>query len=600
MKKEKIEKLVNDENFDADMGKIEEFITICTELVQFCKNIDNLYTQIEESKLFHGDIEKNIKSLKFKQLDENITEFKDLKCRLKGSKDSYVKFDNRYKRFQTLIKSDEQKEFILRKYTDVLDTNPDFLNYVDKCYVTFKSNKTMFDDYFEFCDSILDLLQIKKSELEKTEEKRKEREKRNGFYLNLLILSCLQIIKPFIVSSCIFKILNVVLFAVLLSYVGFVIYKVKKYNDKDKKFQILTIILNTIATVLIVVLANIMKFSVFKGLAFVPFLSLFNTNIYNLVDSWVITKSFSTEFLIRLIIIIAIWGTIVGLFVFCFTQNIILLKISIACIYALILLALVNSVFYKKAPFFKEEIRNSLVFKLLNILLYGTAIFMFPYYVKWCGLKCIDYDTFVTVYSCVIGGLLTLGGVAWTIKKQEEERQEEVEEKKREEKIKNKPWFTAYSDFSDMEIDFASVMCYRPDIYENNKLYFDDKKIYSNLTVNSTVYFVPSTILKNTDQSNFIIEKVIVNEVELFQKNNIIKKSSDFYIGKFFCIKDDFMLPEIYIHTTDVLSNKYVFKVVLEEESRINKTYKKGKTSEKKEVCFIKLRVVNVREILYN
>lgn len=108
----------------------------------------------------------------------------------------------------------------------------------------------------------------------------------------------------------------------------------------------------------------------------------------------------------------------------------IFIKIAIGIIYALAI------------PFFikvfllslnNDQKKNMMIWLMLGIVLGAGTIVSFPFYVKWCGLE-EEFSTFVSVYSALVGGGLTLLGVAWTIRHSQMVRQNE-------EKEKAKPYF---------------------------------------------------------------------------------------------------------------------------------------------------------------
>lgn len=86
---------------------------------------------------------------------------------------------------------------------------------------------------------------------------------------------------------------------------------------------------------------------------------------------------------------------------------------------------------------------------IIGIVSWGSLITItFPFYIQWCGLTGTDFDAFVTVYAAVLGGGITLAGVAWTIKDANDKRKEDLQriesERKEEERLKYRPFTNVY------------------------------------------------------------------------------------------------------------------------------------------------------------
>ena len=110
-----------------------------------------------------------------------------------------------------------------------------------------------------------------------------------------------------------------------------------------------------------------------------------------------------------------------------------------------------------------------------------------------------NYETFVTIYSCVIGGLLTLGGVAWTINKNKEDT-----EKLRKDTIK--PFFYGTPYYKGPNGDKKTI---------NEKKFGDSKQ---------GIFFNIGMIL-NSDKIEFMLNKIIIGDKEY-------NCFDDCYIGK--------------------------------------------------------------------
>jgi cation transport ATPase len=93
-------------------------------------------------------------------------------------------------------------------------------------------------------------------------------------------------------------------------------------------------------------------------------------------------------------------------------------KISVGIVY-LIAIAL-----YANRYIYKQKNEHKVISNIIGIIFWGAIITIsFPFYIQWCGLTGDDFNTFVSVYAAVLGGGITLAGVAWTIKDNSEKKQ---------------------------------------------------------------------------------------------------------------------------------------------------------------------------------
>ena len=165
-----------------------------------------------------------------------------------------------------------------------------------------------------------------------------------------------------------------------------------------------------------------------------------------------------------------------------------LFKIAIAILYLIFIAIFLNFTVFNLFNFSNKK------YQLLRIL-FCVAIplvilITIPFYVQWCGLDGENFKTFLNVYSAVCGGGLTLIGVAWTIKRQDEKYKLNKMEEAR-------PFLGIINDFYT-----------RLNEAENNFIQFCRKEfegvLYKKLTCR----------LMNSDKAIFYIEKLVVDEVD--------------------------------------------------------------------------------------
>lgn len=170
---------------------------------------------------------------------------------------------------------------------------------------------------------------------------------------------------------------------------------------------------------------------------------------------------------------------------------------------------------------YKPKKSEKIVSNIIGIIFWGAVIIItFPYYINWCGLTGKTFETFVSVYSAVIGGGITLAGVAWTIKDSNDKRQEDLKrikaERKEEERIKNIPYIRLVSEVlydEYVEIPFKEY-------YNFNKLsdrqHFKNKQSYS--------VQICSFGIKNISETHMIFRSVHLNNNVYLFPGTLIEK----------------------------------------------------------------------------
>ena len=155
------------------------------------------------------------------------------------------------------------------------------------------------------------------------------------------------------------------------------------------------------------------------------------------------------------------------------------------------------------------------------ILLIIFTIIIYVWSIKtWFGSETASY--ILTVSSGVIGGGLTLTGVAWTIKRQDSIRREE-------EKQRNKPYLRLQNDTNNIPTcniktkDFIGLSVKKLRDFENTKI--SDDTLCDFLGVKNF-------LIKNTDNACFIFEGISINNIYYPLTNSkLIEKSEIIYIN---------------------------------------------------------------------
>lgn len=108
----------------------------------------------------------------------------------------------------------------------------------------------------------------------------------------------------------------------------------------------------------------------------------------------------------------------------------------------------ISSVLYINRYLYKSKKTQKNIKNISGIIIKGALIALsFPFYIRWWGLAGECFNAFVSVYAAVLGGGITLAGVAWTIKDTNEKRQQDLmrieSERKEEERKKHIPYVRA-------------------------------------------------------------------------------------------------------------------------------------------------------------
>lgn len=205
-------------------------------------------------------------------------------------------------------------------------------------------------------------------------------------------------------------------------------------------------------------------------------------------------------------------------------------------------------------------IKNNEKPHLINIIgcivLYSGLIIAFPFLLRYTGLEeDIIKTIIVPIYASVIGGLMTLGGVAWTIQKGKTDRENDIkrlnDERKEEERkkyvpylkfTKNKPDYIVVADVAH-HIDFTKIA-----IADNNKGYF-----YS-------ICIAPFAI-KNISNQNILLDSILIDGHGYeFSGDILIEKDSSCLVqaswNNYYPYKEP--IQNIGLAVRDVLGNRYI------------------------------------------
>ena len=239
------------------------------------------------------------------------------------------------------------------------------------------------------------------------------------------------------------------------------------------------------------------------------------------------------------------------------------IKIGIGILYAIIIVAFLHLTIYGKEKKNKEKHRFMSI--LMRITIPVAVLLTIPYYVQWCGLDGGDFNTFLQVYAAVVGGGLTLVGVAWTIQKNKDERNDELkrlEKERKEDEIKKyKPIFNLLAGVKKVH------PIYIHELPENDTFSLTNKV--------GEEYYLKDFAFGNTDFIAFYFKGIRINNETLLRKDNdlYIEKLGEYGLlsqNKTFFYTGE--INDLYLILEDLLENRYSAKLKWEQkEISVNK-----------------------------
>ena len=222
-------------------------------------------------------------------------------------------------------------------------------------------------------------------------------------------------------------------------------------------------------------------------------------------------------------------------------------------IYILVTIAMIKIFYDLVETSLNSKIKNSLYTQTMIInFLIGIGLIVYLIFL----IKNADLRNIVTaIVASAYGGLLTLVGVAWTIKHTNDEKKEE-------ETKKNRPFIFV--------VDPRHTTA-KP----QTKVLLDDRNVCKDLFKKGNKYHINSFVLENADYSYSSIKGLCINK-KIIPMNiaQSFRKKEQYYI----IIDFDFLcseyINEISLLLIDMLDNYYILKVnfILQKDGRNHKT----------------------------
>lgn len=180
---------------------------------------------------------------------------------------------------------------------------------------------------------------------------------------------------------------------------------------------------------------------------------------------------------------------------------------------------LVAIALYTNQFIYKHKKQSKIISNIIGIVFWGAIITIsFPFYIQWCGLTGSKFEAFTTIYAAVLGGGITLAGVAWTIKDGNEKRKEDFLrhdfQRKEEERKKYIPYIKITNDITTNYYVDAHI---RKGLDLNNPS--ERSKLYNNVFYSTQIN---DFTIKNVSFSNIIIRGIIIDDKTYWLQNNML------------------------------------------------------------------------------
>lgn len=174
---------------------------------------------------------------------------------------------------------------------------------------------------------------------------------------------------------------------------------------------------------------------------------------------------------------------------------------------------------YTNRFIYKPKKPDKTISNIIGIVFWGAIITIsFPFYIQWCGLTGQNFETFVSIYAAVLGGGITLAGVAWTIKDGDDKRKEDWQRhedgRREEERKKHIPYIKVTDDI---------IANYYLDAYIRKGLDLENPSERGKL-YNNTFYAaeICDFTIKNVSFANIIIKGIVIDDNTYWFKNKML------------------------------------------------------------------------------
>lgn len=199
-----------------------------------------------------------------------------------------------------------------------------------------------------------------------------------------------------------------------------------------------------------------------------------------------------------------------------------------------------------------KYVNESKLNKYIAIILYSAIFVIYGYIAIYLFSYGKDdnemFTSLITLFSSIVGGLLTLGGVAWTIIN-------ENNKNKQEERKKFKPYvFLSEPQYKNL-INYYATM-------KDIRILSREGLLVCSPQKDERIYELNYIGLKNSDFANFKLTKLIINNSEYQFESNFISKGNDVTIlAPYYIVAKELNLK---IVVEDLLGYTYEYQIEYE------------------------------------
>jgi len=198
-------------------------------------------------------------------------------------------------------------------------------------------------------------------------------------------------------------------------------------------------------------------------------------------------------------------------------------------------------------------------------------------------------DRIATISGSIVGGALTLLGVLYTINKNKKQQEQEKRDK-------FKPYFVCKMSGEPREnlpvIDLSDI---------KSRHFIKEKDLNEKSVENNLIFRINYFSLLNTDESNFIIEDILIDGNSLDKSVTfsfiVPKNAEDFFYSSAYYISKE--MPEVIFKIKDLLNEIYYYKLIFRDVVQNLKITKRKNSNGKKliEGQIHNLKCMNIVEI---
>ena len=204
----------------------------------------------------------------------------------------------------------------------------------------------------------------------------------------------------------------------------------------------------------------------------------------------------------------------------------------------------------------KTMITKAIIFSMIFIILGYYTIYLAAYEKSDNSM----FNALISVFSAIIGGGITLIGVAWTIRNEAKERKEDQIEYNNVKKLEYKPYFSVKR-----IVDTGRKRHHIIDLNNPKYGYILDFFFVNKIKEDEEIFIMEPIVCINTDHSNFMVKRVDFLDDSIYL-DELINRNENFafFNEKRFFIKNKEEQLKFRVYIEDFIGNEYKFDFLFE------------------------------------